>query len=300
MLKGASMLVSGLGFPESPRWHDDSLWFSDFDTKKVMSVGMNGRVDSIVEVPGQPSGLGWLPENRLLVVSMFDRRLMRLDRTGIVEVANLWTLASSHCNDMVVSAEGRAYIGNYGYDTTDPTAPFKLAEIIMVQPDGQARRVAEEMAFPNGSVITPDGSTLVIAETLAARLTAFTIRQDGLLVQRRIWAQFDDLGISANLEDYANRVTPDGICLDAEGGIWVASPGLGDINKPALLRIREGGEVTHCLEGDMIPLACILGGSDGRTLFITGIATDDRHHPLPKPNGCIVTLRVDVPHAGLP
>jgi len=299
MLEGASILVSGLGFPESPRWHDNKLWFSDFHTKKVMSV-RNGSIESVIEVPGQPSGLGWTPENRLLVVSMLDRRLMCLEQEELVEVANLWTLASSHCNDMVVSAEGWAYIGNYGYDTDDPTAELRLAEIIAVKQDGIAQVVAKDMAFPNGSVITPDGSTLIVAETLAARLTAFTIGKDGTLFQRRIWAQFDDLGIGMEQDDYINRVMPDGICMDAEGGMWVASPGMRGISKPGVLRVQEGGEVTHRIEGTMIPLACILGSSDGCTLFTVGIATDENHNPLPEPNGCIVTLRVGIPHAGLP
>lgn len=300
MLEGTSLLVDGLGFPESPRWHGDRLWFSDFHMKKVMTVEPDGTTESIVEVPGQPSGLGWLPDKRLLVVSMHDRRLMRLDAQGLIEVANLSALASFHCNDMVVSNKGWAYIGNFGYDTANPTAKLKLAEIIMVQPDGAVRIVAEKMAFPNGSVITPDGGTLIVAETLAARLTAFTVNNDGTLSQRRIWAQFDDLGIGASQDDYVDRVMPDGICLDAEGGIWVASPGLNGISTPAILRVREGGEITHRIEGTMIPLACMLGGSDGCTLFIAGLATDDHHNPLPEPNGSIVKLRVDVPHAGLP
>lgn len=293
MIAGAAVLAKGFGFLEGPRWHEGRLWCSDFASKQVMAVTLDGQVEVIVDAPGQPSGLGWLPDGRLLVVAMLDRRLLRLEPDGLVEVANLWNLASYHCNDMVVSADGHAYIGNFGFDLDAEIPEPTLAELILVTPDGTARVVAEEMAFPNGSVITPDGQTLIVAESGAARLLAFTIEADGLLSHRRIWAQFDDRGIA----ETHGRVIPDGICLDAEGAIWVASPS--DTN-PAVWRIGEGGGITDCLTEALIPYACMLGGDDGRTLFIVGTGTDATGEPLPEPNGRILTVRVDVPHAGLP
>lgn len=205
MLLETKILVDGLVFPESPRWHNGKLWFSDMHGHWVMTVDSNGNTEKIVEVPGQPSGLGWLPDGRLLVVSMTDRRLLRLDPDGLTEIADLRQLASSHCNDMVVDQQGRAYIGNFGFGMIEQE-PFALAEIVLVTPDGDARVVAEEMAFPNGSVITPDGRTLIVAETFGPRLTAFDIEPDGSLTGRRIWAEIE-------------QAFPDGICLDAENAI---------------------------------------------------------------------------------
>jgi sugar lactone lactonase YvrE len=191
-------LAEGLVFPECPRWHEGKLWFSDQHAHRVMTVDLKGNIETIVEVPGQPSGLGCLPDGQLLVVSMTDRCLLRLDGRRLTLVANLKELASFHCNDMVVDRQGRAYVGNFGFDL-DAGQPFKPAEVVLVTPDGDARIVASNLAFPNGTVITPDGRTLIVAETLAGRLTAFDIRPDGSLKNRRIWAQLD-------------QVTPDGIC----------------------------------------------------------------------------------------
>ncbi|MBW2560772.1 MAG: SMP-30/gluconolactonase/LRE family protein, partial [Deltaproteobacteria bacterium] len=172
-----TLLLDGLGFPEGPRWHDGKLWFSDFVMKKIMTVDLEGTVETIAEVPCQPSGLGWLPDQTLLVVSMADRRLLRLHNGTLSEFADLSGLASSYCNDMVVDQSGRAYIGNFGSPLFEQ--PYRPAEIVLVTPNGEARVVAEDMAFPNGSVITPDGKTLIVGETLAARLTAFDIESDG-------------------------------------------------------------------------------------------------------------------------
>jgi len=161
-------LLDGLVFPEGPRWRDGKLWFSDMHAYRVMTVDLDGNVDTIVEVPGQPSGLGWLPDGRLLVVSMTDRRLLRLDSGALTEVADLSTLASFHCNDMVVDARGNAYVGNFGFDAIARHS-FRPAAIVIVTPQGQARVAADALAFPNGTVITPDGRTLIVGETLAGR-----------------------------------------------------------------------------------------------------------------------------------
>ena len=284
-----TLLLDGLGFPEGPRWHDGRLWFSDFRTKKIMTVDLEGNTDTIAEVRGQPSGLGWLPDQSLLVVSMADRRLLRLHNGTLSEFADLSSLASSYCNDMVVDRGGRAYIGNFGSPLFKQ--PYRPAEIILVTPEGNARIVAGDMAFPNGSVITPDGTTLIVGETLAARLTAFDIESDGSLSHRRAWASFDDRGFLSQRSEITDRITPDGICLDAEGAVWVASPN----SRSGLIRVREGGEITHRFELDHTPFACMLGGPDRLTLFVL---TSNMYES--DGAGRIETIRVDVPGAGLP
>lgn len=289
MANKTTLLIDGLGFPEGPRWHDNKLWFSDFQAKKVMTVDLNGDPETVVDVKGQPSGLGWLPDQSLLIVSMMDQRLLRFNDNGLSEFADLSHLASSYCNDMVVDQNGRAYVGNMGFVIFEE--PFKMGNVILVTQTGEARIVAQEMAFPNGSVVTPDGKTLIVAETFGARLTAFNIEQDGSLTHRRVWAQFDDLGVVTDRPTQMKRVIPDGICLDAEGAIWLASPNAAS----EVLRVREGGEVTHRIEPGKRPYACMLGGPDRKTLFVltSGFSGHDRV-------GQIETLMVDVPGAGLP
>src|SRR5262249_60114287 len=182
------VLLDGILFPEGPRWHEGKLWFSDMHAHRVMTVDLAGRAEVVVEVPNQPSGLGWLPDGRLLVVSMIDRRLLRLDPGGLAVAADLSALASFHCNDMVVDDRGRAYVGNFGFDL-HAEAPFRPAELVLVPPDGPPRIVADDLAFPNGCVITPDGRTLVVGESGGARLTAVTIPGDGAARRRRVGAR---------------------------------------------------------------------------------------------------------------
>jgi sugar lactone lactonase YvrE len=267
-------LISGLEFPEGLRWHNDRLWFSDMNACKVMSVDMKGNLETIQETPGPCSGLGWLPDERLLIVSMLDRRLLRMDADGLSLVADLMGLATYHCNDMVVDRQGRAYVGNFGFDLSRGDSP-RPAEIIMVQPDGAARVVAEGLSFPNGIVITPDGKTLIVAETYGACLTAFDIEPDGSLSGKRNWATLDG-------------AVPDGICLDHEGCIWVASP----VSNEAL-RVQEGGEITDRVKVENNAYACMLGGPEMRTLFI---ATSGHHAT----SGRIEAIDVEIPGAGLP
>jgi sugar lactone lactonase YvrE len=282
MTNKPEVLLDGLMFPEGPRWHAEKLWFSDMHAGQVMTVDMGGKADVITTVPHSPSGLGWLPDGRLLVVSMLDRRLLRLDSGGLTEVADLSQLASFHCNDMVVDHQGRAYIGNFGFDL-NAQAPFSPAEVILVHPDGRALVAAEEMAFPNGSAITPDGSTLIVAETFGSRLSAFDIAEDGSLSNRRVWAEVED-------------AFPDGICLDAEGGVWVASPA----GKIGVMRVCEGGEITHHIDVDTQAYACMLGGPERKTLFMLTAETIDPDGARAKVNGRIEMVPVDVPGAGLP
>jgi sugar lactone lactonase YvrE len=291
MVGATSVLLDGLWFPEGPRWHAGKLWFSDMLAQRVMTVDLDGHAEMVVPVPGRPSGLGWLPDGRLLVVSMTDRRLLRRDSNGLTEVADLSTLTSGYCNDMVVDRHGRAYIGHFGFDLEALPITPRLAEIVLVLPDGTARIVADALAFPNGAVMTPDERTLVVAETLAARLTAFVVEPDGSLTHRRIWAAFDDLGFG--LPD--GRVTPDGICLDAEGAIWVASPASAEV-----LRVREGGVVTDRVSVVTAPYACMLGGPDRRTLFVLTAEPFHPGEPRAPNKGRIEMVQVAVRGVGLP
>jgi sugar lactone lactonase YvrE len=268
------VLIGDLLFPESPRWHDHKLWFSDQEMNKVMTVNLEGESETIVEIENHPSGLGWLPDGKLLVVSMEDSRLLRLDPGGLIELADLSKLSTFSCNDMVVDKKGRAYVGNFGFDFFNGK-PFAPAEIILVTSNGDARVVAEDMAFPNGTVITPDEKILIVAETFATRLTAFNILDDGSLTKRRIWASL-------------RLIPPDGICLDAEGAIWVSAPG-----RHRVVRVLEGGEITHKVKVETDAYACMLGGPKRDILFIT-TSTAERI------NGRIEFVKVDVPGVGLP
>lgn len=275
------VLLDGLTFPEGPRWHDGRLWFSDFYAHEVIAVDLQGNREHIIEVPGQPSGLGWTPNGQLLVVSMTDRRLLRLDPDGLTEVANLSDFANYHCNDMVVDNDGRAYIGNFGFNS-HAGDPFRAANFIRVDPDGSVSVAATNLAFPNGSVITPDGQTLIVAETRGNILTAWDRAPDGSLSNRRIWADLDG-GF------------PDGICLDAKGAVWVADP-----RNNETIRVLEGGEITNRIStGNRGSFACMLGGPERRTLFIctclqSGPGTAELR------SGRIETVEVSVPGAGWP
>ena len=248
-------LLDGLVFPEGPRWHNDRLWFSDMHAHAIFTVDLAGTQERIANVPERPSGLGFLPNGRLLVVSMRDRRLLRLDPDVLREHANLTDVATGDLNDMVVDSQGRAYVGNFGFDY-NAGAEFKSANIVMVQPDGAVRVVADDLLFPNGPVITPDGNTFIVAETFGRRLTAFDIDADGGLSNRRVFAEF-------------GAATPDGICMDSAGQIWVGSP-----STEEFLRLREGGEVTGRIPTPgRWAVACAIGGPDDRTLFLLSAET---------------------------
>jgi sugar lactone lactonase YvrE len=243
------VLESGLRFPEAPRWHGGRLWYSDMYACEVRSVDLAGRSEVHARLSEPTSGLGWLPDGTLLVVSMTDRKLVRVDAGHASVHADLSTLAPHHCNDLVVDARGRAYVGNFGSDISAGGAPTPTC-LILVERDGRARVVADELVFPNGMVITADGRTLIVAETFASRLTAFDIAGDGSLSKRRVFASL-------------GSAMPDGICLDAENAVWVASP-----FSRELLRVREGGEVEERVATEQLPVACALGGGDLRTLFV--------------------------------
>lgn len=276
-----TVLLDGLYFGEGPRWRDGHLYLSDFYAHEVIRVDPTGNRESVAQVPNQPSGLGWLPDGTLLIVSMTDRKLLKLTEAGLVEHADLSPVAGYHCNDMVVSAEGRAYVGNFGYNHYEEPEE-KTADLARVDPDGSVHRAATGLKFPNGSVITPDGKTLVVGETRGNRLTAWDIGPDGGLSNRRVWA---DLG----------QNFPDGICLDAEGAIWVADP-----RNNETVRVREGGAVTHRIPtGDLGSYACMLGGEDRKTLYIC-TAAGSGPGAAEAPRGRIEYCRVEVPGTGLP
>jgi sugar lactone lactonase YvrE len=242
-------LMTGIAFGESPRWHDDRLWFSDWGTQEIIAVDLEGESEIIVRVPSFPFCIDFLPDGRLLIVSASDRLLLRREPDGpLVTHADLSTLSEHPWNDIVVDARGNAYIGNIGFDF--PEAQFAPGTLALVTPDGSARQVADGVAFPNGIVVTPDNSTLIVAESYANRLTAFDITADGSLSNRRMWAELGG-GV------------PDGICLDAEGAVWY-----GDVPNKRCVRVREGGEVLQTIALDRGCFACMLGGPDDKTLFM--------------------------------
>jgi sugar lactone lactonase YvrE len=275
------LLLGGLVFPEGPRWRDGVLYFSDMHDHKVLTVDLEGKTSVVCEVPQSPSGLGWLPDGRMLVVSMNDRRLLRLEPGGLKLHADISKLASFTCNDMVVDASGRAYVGNFGFDMV-PGAQRKPAEVVLVEPDGAARVVATGMDFPNGSVITPDGRTLIVGESFGRRLTAFDIQPDGSLTKRRVWADI-------------KPAVPDGIALDAEGAVWVASPFTNE-----LLRVFEGGKVAERIACESQAIACALGGADRKTLFALLAESINPDECRAKRSARIEVAPVEVPGAGWP
>jgi sugar lactone lactonase YvrE len=275
-------LVDGLCFGEGPRWHHDRLYFSDMHGNTVYAVDTSGKLETIVKLEDdEPSGLGWLPDGRMLIVSMRSRKLLVLDGNQLSEFADLSGIATYHCNDMVTDREGRSYVGNFGYDLHS-NAEFQKAALILVHPDGTAELAADDLSFPNGTVITPDGTTLIVGESFGARLTAFDINPDGSLANRREWAKMDG-------------AVPDGICLDEAGGIWVASPVSNEV-----LRIVEGGEVTDRVKVENQAYACMLGGKEGKTLFIM---TSRSSHPddcKTEKSAAVEFVTVEHAGAGLP
>jgi len=242
-------LMTGISFGESPRWHEGRLWFSDWGTQEVVAVDPEGNSEVVVSVPSSPFCIDWLPDGRLLVVSGPEARLLRREPDGsLVDHADLGGLSGHPWNDIVVDGRGNAYVGNIGFDF--PAGEFAPGSLALVTPDGEARQVADSLAFPNGVAVTPDNSTLIVAESYGGRLTAFDIGVGGGLSNRRVWADLDG-GV------------PDGICLDAEGAVWYA-----DVPNERCVRVREGGEVLQTVELDRGCFACMLGGPDGKTLFM--------------------------------
>ena len=287
MSKNTEVLIDGLTFTEGPRWHEGKLYFSDFFTHRVLAVDLEGHLETIVETPHQPSGLGWRPDGSMLIVSMNDQKLLRFADGELTEAADLSNLANHYCNDMVVDKKGNAYVGNFGFDLHAGEA-IKPTNLILIRPGEEVCEVAENVFFPNGAVITPDDKTLILGETFASCLTAFDINEDGTLANRRVWADL------RSIEEGYTPV-PDGICLDAEGAIWVASPSTNDV-----IRVQEGGALLDKVEVDRGAFACMLGGENGNTLFISTANDSTEETCLKEKSARIEIIDVDVPRAGLP
>lgn len=290
MARNLEILLDGGRFFEGPRWHDGRWYVSDFHRHVVQTVDEHGSPLVILEVPEQPSGLGWLPDGSLLVVSMKDHRLIRRWPDGrVTQHADVSRLCGGFLNDMVVDRFGRAYVGNFGFalDRKSRVAP---AALVRVDPDGSSSVVAENLLFPNGTVVSADGRTLVVGETFASRYTAFTIAADGSLTDRRVWADLASAGDPPPLR-------PDGCALDAEEHIWSADAGSG-----RCYRIAPGGAIVDRIDppAGLRFFACMLGGTDGRTLL--GCAARGYYEAIDSDNrdAVLTTTTVDVPHAGLP
>ncbi len=287
----STVLTQGLYFGEGPRWHEGRLWFSDFYAHAVKSVGADGVQRTELEIDDQPSGLGWLPDGRLLLVSMAEMKLLRQDDDGLKVHADLSEYSAHLCNDMVVDTLGRAWVGNFGFDldalikekgVEDALASHPATNLVRVDPDGSVHLASPDMHFPNGTVITPDGKTLIVAETLSMCLTAFDIEADGSLFNRRVWAE---VGMRA----------PDGICLDEAGNVWVANALAAEC-----VLLAQGGEILQSVETSQPCFACMLGGEDGRTLHMVTAQSSDKGIASAEAMGKIEIARVDVAGAGCP
>ena len=273
-------LIGGIDFGEGPRWHNGRLWYSDFHQKTVYSVDLNGERSVEFTLDDQPSGLGWMPDGSMLVVSMVNRQVLRVSSDGVSVHADLSELATWHCNDMVVGSSGHAYVGNFGFDL-DNRAEFCKTVMVHVTPEGDASVGADGLSFPNGSVITPDEKTLIVGETLGGCYTSFSINEDGSLSDPSLWAEVPGM-------------FPDGCTMDAEETIWFA-----DASTPRVVRVAKGGKILDEVETPQVPFACMLGGEDGKTLFIL-TADSSGPNQAGSGSGNIWTHNVDVAKAGLP
>lgn len=293
-----TVLAEGRFF-ESPRWYDGRWWLSDFYDHRVLRIADDGTAETVMEVPGQPSGLGWMPDGSMLVVSMKDQRVLRRHPDGTVaEHARLSEHSEGHTNDMVVDAEGRAWVGDFGFDLMSMGDPSPTS-LKRVDPDGTVVVAAEGLLFPNGMVVTPDGTTLIAGESAGSRYTAWTIQPDGSLTDHRVWAQ---LGPTPPLGTFAEmiaqlQVAPDGCTLDAENHLWAADALFG-----RCIRIAPGGEVVDEITSPdgLGMFACMLGGDDGRDLLICAAPDFFEHKRAHARDAVLLRTRVDVPHAGLP
>lgn len=290
--------VDGFHYLEGPRWYQNSLWFVDFYTQGVYRVNDEGVAEKVVHIEQQPSGLGWLPDGRMLVVSMKDRKILRLENDGnLVVHADIWEHCSGHANDMVVAPNGNAYVGNFGFDLMGG-ADHKHAGLVLVRPDGSSQTVAKGLAFPNGMVISADQKTLIVNELFGNRISQFDIEEDGTLGDRRDFATFGALGDEPNLGLRIERaqILPDGLALDAEGAVWIA-----DTLNHRAVRIAEGGEILETIntapEGIF---AVALGGQDGKTLFMCAAPDWDELSRKAETKGRMLSTTVKVGHAGTP
>jgi sugar lactone lactonase YvrE len=292
MTTASAAVATGFHFLEGPRWHENRIWFSDFYGHQVQSAREDGSgLRTEAAVPQQPSGLGWLPDGRLLIVSMRDRKVLRREPDGtLVTHADLSGQVTHFLNDMVVDTRGRAYVGNFGFDLMNG-APARTASLYRADPDGTVTEVAGDLHFPNGAVITP-GGTLIVGETFGNRVSAFDVTADGELVNRRIWAEFGPVPPAAGGALKQAPVGPDGCCLDAEGALWIA-----DATGHRLLRVTEGGTITAEIDPGTGVYACALGGADGRTLFACTAPDFEEKGRSAAREAALIAYRVGVPGA---
>jgi sugar lactone lactonase YvrE len=292
-------VLEGGSYFEGPRWRDGTWWVSDFYRRTVSRVTPDGRETVVLEVKGQPSGLGWMPDGALVVTSMKDRRILRMADDGeVATLAEIGAHCGGHANDLVVDAHGHVFVGDLAFDLMGGGTP-QPTSLKRVDPDGSVHVVAEELWTPNGMAITPDGGTLLVDETLGNRITAFDLAADGSLSNRRAWAEFGALPTGTTTEEVIGQLTiaPDGCTLDADGHLWVAD-GIGG----RVVRLAPGGAIVEEIaapEG-MGLFACALGGEDGRTLLLCCAPDFFEHTRAPVREAVLVATEVDVPHAGLP
>lgn len=285
------LIAGGFHFLEGPRWHKGRLYFSDFADGKVLVLEPDGRVEVVCQAPNWVSGLGFTPRDELLVVAVQERKLLRCSPAeGLVEVADLSGVARYHCNDMLVDECGRAYIGNFGFDMD--LDRIRAADLAMVSPRGEVSIVARDLIFPNGMARTADGRTLIVAETFAARLTAFDILADGTLTARRTWAALSDREFTTVSECLGSGdPLPDGIALDGEGALWIA-----DAGGRSALRIAPGGEILDRVPTpDLSVFAVALGGPDLKTLYLCASPPLYSSDPRVEKKAVLLATRVDVP-----
>ncbi|MGY1712806.1 SMP-30/gluconolactonase/LRE family protein [Geodermatophilus sp. SYSU D00758] len=291
-------VLEGGGFFEGPRWYEGTWWVSDFYRHQVSRVGPDGAETVVVEVEQQPSGLGWLPDGSLVLVSMKDRRVLRFADGELTVHADLDAHCGGHLNDMVVDAGGHAFVGDFGFDLMAGGAPAP-ASLKRVDPDGSVTVVAEGLNFPNGSVITPDGGTLLVGESFGNRYSAFDLAPDGSLSNRRTWARFGPEPTGSTTEEVIGQlvVAPDGCTLDADGHVWAA-----DAIGGRVVRVAPGGGVVDeiAVPEGLGVYACMLGGDDGRTLLLCCAPDFYEHNRAPVREAVLLATEVGVPHAGRP
>lgn len=284
-------IAGGFHFLEGPRWHGGQLYFSDFAAGKVFVLKSEDQVEMVCQAPNWVSGLGFTPADELLAVAVQERKLLRCPAPGkLVEVADLGGVAPFHCNDMLVDEHGRAYVGNFGFDMNlDRICATDLA---MVSPGGEVSVVARDLIFPNGMARTADGRTLIVAETFAARLTAFDILPDGSLTARRTWAALSDRSFATVSECLGSGAPlPDGIALDNEGALWI-----GDAGGRAALRVAPGGEILDRVPTpELSVFAVALGEPDLKTLYMCASPPLYSHDPSVEKKAVLLAARVDVP-----
>lgn len=288
MTRQFDVVADGFTFLHSPRWRDGKVWVTDDSAGCVVTVSAQGRVEEAFEVPQGAAGLGWMPDGRMLIVSAYDRRVLRRELSGeLVTHADLAAVGmTGNPSDLVVGPNGRSFVGDFWPDRLDQAKPATPSRLYCIQPCGDVREVAEDLWLPNGMVLFPD-YTLVVAESGAGRLLAFNKGTDGSLSRRRFWALLGSKG---------TPVVPAGICADIDGNVWVA-----DVRGGRVLHVRPGGEVLEEIDtGGLSAYACMLGGDDGRTLYVCAAPPHVERETRQSRDAVLLAARVDVPHGALP